>query len=51
MFGLTFEQRQIQDAARRLAQGTIRERAAGVDRSEQYPWDNVRLLTQAGSWA
>lgn len=48
MFQLTTEQQQIQQTARKLAQGVIRERAAEVDRSEEYPWDNVELLTQAG---
>lgn len=48
MFQLTPEQLQIQGAARALAQGVFRERAAEVDRSEQYPWDNVAALTEAG---
>ena len=48
MFSLTQDQRQIQDTARKLAQGPIRERAAEVDRTEEYPWDNVKLLTDAG---
>lgn len=47
MFQLTPEQVQIRDAAKELAQGFIKERAAEVDRSESYPWDNVTLLTQA----
>lgn len=48
MFQLTPEQVQIQGAARELAQGAIRERAAEVDSTEQYPWDNVAALTDAG---
>ncbi len=48
MFQLTQEQSQIQGAARELAQGVIRDRAAEVDRSEAYPWDNVAALTDAG---
>jgi len=48
MFQLTQEQRQIQGAARELAQGPIRARAAEVDRTERYPWDNVAALTDAG---
>lgn len=48
MFHLTPQQLQIQGAARELARGVIRERAAEVDRSEQYPWDNVAALTEAG---
>ena len=48
MFYLTDEQTMLKDAARRLAEGKIKPRAAEVDRSEQYPWDNVKLLTEAG---
>jgi len=48
MFQLTQEQRQIQGTARELAQGVICAGAAGVDRTEQYPWDNVAALTDAG---
>ncbi len=48
MFQLDQEQLQIQNTARQLAQGQIKDRAAEVDRSEEYPWDNVKLLTQAG---
>ncbi|HFQ15290.1 MAG TPA: acyl-CoA dehydrogenase family protein, partial [Rhodobacteraceae bacterium] len=48
MFYLTDDQKMLQNAARRLARDKIRPRAAEVDQSEQYPWDNVRLLTEAG---
>jgi len=48
MFQLTPEQAQIQGAARELACGVFRDRAAEVDRSEQYPWGNVAALTEAG---
>lgn len=48
MFQLTPEQARIQGAARELAQGVMRDRAAEVDRSEQYPWGNVAALTEAG---
>lgn len=48
MFELTESQRAIRDAARRLARDKILPQAAEVDRSEQYPWDNVKLLTEAG---
>jgi alkylation response protein AidB-like acyl-CoA dehydrogenase len=34
--------------ARELAQDQVRSRAADVDRSEAYPWDNVELLKDAG---
>ncbi len=45
---LTKTQRALQARARELAQGEIAARAAEVDHNEQYPWDNVRLLQQAG---
>ncbi|MGR3290182.1 MAG: 3-sulfinopropanoyl-CoA desulfinase [Paracoccaceae bacterium] len=48
MFDLTQDQRQLQQSARDLAQGLIKDRAAEVDRTEDYPWDNVKLLTEAG---
>ena len=35
-------------AARRLANGPLRDAAAEVDASEAYPWDNVALLRDAG---
>lgn len=48
MFYLTDDQKMLRDAARRLARDKIAPRAAEVDRTEAYPWDNVRLLTEAG---
>ena len=45
---LTDEQRALQAEARALAREVIAPRAAEVDRSEQYPWDNVAALQQAG---
>jgi len=48
MFEFSETQRQLQDAAHRLARKTIQPRAADIDRSEQYPWDNVKALTDAG---
>jgi len=47
-FGLTPEQTTLQDRARELAQGPVAGRAAEVDRSESYPWDNVTLMKEAG---
>jgi 3-sulfinopropanoyl-CoA desulfinase len=47
-FDLTRDQRVLQKKARELAQGPIASRAAEIDRSEQYPWDNVALLKEAG---
>ena len=48
MSDLTPQQSALQQAARTLATGPIAARAAEVDRSEAYPWDNVRALTDAG---
>jgi len=48
MFALTDEQLDFQARARDLAQNVIATRAAYVDRSEQYPWDNVAALRDAG---
>jgi alkylation response protein AidB-like acyl-CoA dehydrogenase len=47
-FDLTPAQLTLQAKARLLAHGPIAERAAEIDRSEQYPWDNVALLKEAG---
>jgi hypothetical protein len=47
-FGLTADQRDLQARARALAEGTFAPRAAAIDRSEEYPWDNVRALVEAG---
>jgi alkylation response protein AidB-like acyl-CoA dehydrogenase len=48
MFELTDTQRQLQAAARKLAEKEIAPYAAEVDRTEEYPWDNVKALTKAG---
>lgn len=47
-FGLTTAQQDLRARARDLAERVIAPRAAEVDRSEQYPWDNVKALTEAG---
>jgi alkylation response protein AidB-like acyl-CoA dehydrogenase len=47
-FALTLAQRQLQEKARELAAGPIAARAAEIDRTEEYPWDNVALLREAG---
>src|ERR1700731_5200294 len=47
-FDLTAGQKKLQGLAREVAEGSIRARAAETDRSEAYPWDNVRDLTSAG---
>ncbi|NQU62074.1 MAG: acyl-CoA dehydrogenase family protein [Rhodospirillales bacterium] len=47
MFELTDTQKQLQESARKLA-AAIAPRAAEIDRTEEYPWDNVKTLTKAG---
>ena len=47
-FELTKEQSNLQARARELAQSDIAARAAETDRTEQYPWDNVNALNEAG---
>ena len=47
-FELTKEQSNLQARARELAQSDIAARAAETDRTEQYPWDNVKALNEAG---
>ena len=48
MVDLGPEQKALQARAREVARGTIAARAAEVDRTEEYPWENVRLLKEAG---
>jgi 3-sulfinopropanoyl-CoA desulfinase len=45
---LSAAQRELQMRARALAREVIAPRAAETDRTEQYPWDNVKALTDAG---
>lgn len=49
MTELSQEQAALQQRARELAQAAFKPTAAATDLSEQYPWDNVRLL-QEGSF-
>ena len=48
MFELSATQKQLQATAREFAKKEIAPRAAEVDRTEQYPWENVELLTKQG---
>lgn len=48
MFDLTDDQKDLRAKARALAEGAVAARAAEVDRTEEYPWDNVALLKDAG---
>ncbi len=47
-FDLTAEQIKLRDRARELASTLVAGNAAETDRTEQYPWDNVKALTEAG---
>jgi alkylation response protein AidB-like acyl-CoA dehydrogenase len=47
-FPLTAEQEAIQARARALADQEFRERAARWDEREEYPWENVKQLVEAG---
>ncbi|MEO0991327.1 MAG: 3-sulfinopropanoyl-CoA desulfinase [Pseudomonadota bacterium] len=48
MFQLTSQQIELKARARDLAERCFRDRAAVIDRTEDYPWDNVHLLAEAG---
>lgn len=47
-FDLTTKQLDLKARARDLAAGIIAKNAADVDKSEQYPWENVKALKEAG---
>ena len=47
-FNLTKDQIEIQARAREIASTLVAQNAVEVDKSEQYPWDNVKALTDAG---
>ena len=47
-YGLTDDQVNLQLRARELAEQVIAPRAAQVDKEEQYPWENVKALNEAG---
>jgi len=48
MFELSETQKDLQRHARMLAAKVFALRAAEIDRSEAYPWDNVETLVEAG---
>ena len=48
MVELTTAQLDLRERIRDLAEREIAPRAAEVDRTEEYPWDNVETLTKAG---
>lgn len=48
MYDLTPEQFKLQAESRELAQSVFAPTAAQTDKTEQYPWDNVAQLRDAG---
>jgi 3-sulfinopropanoyl-CoA desulfinase len=48
VFSLTDQQQRLQAKAKELADGHFKNRAAEIDRTEEYPWDNVAMLKEAG---
>ena len=46
--GLSQDETALQERARAFAREVARPRAAEIDRDEQYPWDIVKALAQAG---
>jgi 3-sulfinopropanoyl-CoA desulfinase len=46
--GLSGDEIALQARARAFAADVVRPRAAAVDRDEQYPWDIVKALAEAG---
>lgn len=47
-YGLDKSQTELQHKAKEIAEQVIAPRAAEIDRAEQYPWDNVETLKDAG---
>ena len=47
-FDLTTEQLDLKNRARDLASTVIADNAVEVDKTEQYPWDNIKALKDAG---
>jgi alkylation response protein AidB-like acyl-CoA dehydrogenase len=47
-FDLTDDQCRLQERARVLSDGLVRERAAKVDQTESYPWETVKSLVDNG---
>ncbi len=46
--GLSQDEIALQSRARAFSQSLVRPRAAAIDRDEQYPWDIVKALAEAG---
>ena len=48
MTQLSHSQINLQERAKDLAQTTFRPRAIEVDQTEQYPWESIKALNEAG---
>ncbi|MEQ8829897.1 MAG: 3-sulfinopropanoyl-CoA desulfinase [Alphaproteobacteria bacterium] len=48
MVQLTQFQKDLQARAGSLSDGHVRDRAMEIDRTEEYPWDTVEMLSKAG---
>jgi len=46
--GLSPDEIALRERARAFSRDIVRPRAAAVDRDEQYPWDTVKALAEAG---
>jgi butyryl-CoA dehydrogenase len=47
-FELTEEQQMVKDACRKLAEQSLKPKAAEYDRTHEFPWDNVKKLGNMG---
>lgn len=47
-FNLSQEQKLLVDAVRKMAETEFRPRARAIDEEERFPWENVKLLAEAG---
>jgi alkylation response protein AidB-like acyl-CoA dehydrogenase len=48
VLGLTPDEIALQARARAFSQDVVRPRAAAIDRDQEYPWDIVKALAEAG---
>ncbi|MFZ2356211.1 MAG: acyl-CoA dehydrogenase family protein, partial [Candidatus Omnitrophota bacterium] len=45
---LTEEQKMVQELSRKIAEEKIRPVAAKYDKTEEYPWEIIKIIAQAG---
>ena len=48
MFQFTDEQLMVRDTVRKLAQNEIAPRAAKIDQSHEFPWENIKKMGELG---